>query len=708
MSLKERTINVDIMTKEYTKLKYKQGDSNQILKFKFYKNGSELDLTGYVVGIFYEKPNNEVLEKTGNISSNTVTTTITNGVLNTAGVVKTEIFLTKNDEVSISFTILIEVESSIDKNAAVQEKEEWDSIKDLLIKSNNLAMIDDSLTATNKTWSSSKISSQIKDIVRDVSLYGADPSLSDNTSIIQKCLDLKGHVRISKPGTYYVTQLTIGDDTTLEICRGAGLKQIDNTKKYVITNKDYENGNVNIKLIGRGFIDNNSAGGNLADGAYSDSNQYCGFGVHLENIRNLKVDGLSFLNSSKYALSICKSSNIRVYNIYFETNSDGVHFQPPIKNCVVDTVRGSTGDDTVSFTLGDYSLYRVSNEGNFEDVVVRNIESWCNEKNGQAAVKVTGSGKNNAYYFKNFKIENVYGNITGVNIQDDTYDTTSDDLKLTKVINFKLRNIISTDVLSDNRRMNIIITSTGGGDITIDDIEIPMNELYRRINLEKATLDKLTINNVTKQSGSNGFLIKNRTDWEWKSRIKQLFINNFKYSMPESGSFYALDLSYIECEEIYLNNVKFTGGDYIIGGGLIKITSENNTLTRLFVNNFLFDKCKRIFRFNTQTECYIQNGINTLSDDSCIAFIVGDEVNGDGNYCRVQANNVKGDMTLRALNPSTANVKLSINMNSGIYNNLTSRLTPQKFDKVICTTSYGREENKGYIIWDGEKWVKLV
>ena len=63
VSLKERTINVDIMTKEYTKLKYKQGDSNQILKFKFYKNGTELDLTGYVAGIFYEKPNNDILEK---------------------------------------------------------------------------------------------------------------------------------------------------------------------------------------------------------------------------------------------------------------------------------------------------------------------------------------------------------------------------------------------------------------------------------------------------------------------------------------------------------------------------------------------------------------------------------------------------------------------------------------------------------------------
>ena len=163
MSLKERTINVDIMTKEYTKLKYKQGDSNQTLKFKFYKNGSELDLTGYVAGIFYEKPNNEVLEKGATINNNIVTTTITSGVLNTEGIVKAEIFLTKNTEVAISFTILINVEKSIDASSALEEREEWDAIRDLLINGNNFSMIDDDLTATSKTWSSDKINSQIKE-----------------------------------------------------------------------------------------------------------------------------------------------------------------------------------------------------------------------------------------------------------------------------------------------------------------------------------------------------------------------------------------------------------------------------------------------------------------------------------------------------------------------------------------------------------------
>lgn len=579
-----------------------------------------------------------------------------------------------------------------------------DGLNTEVVKKINQMVTDGTMDTIINTNLFNNLDSQIKEIANDCCSHGASPNLADNTNIIQQQLDKGGKVIISKKGTYYVSQLKIDSYTTFELYEGVVLKQLPNTKKYILTNKDHVNGNKYITLIG-GEYDNNSLNGNSADNTVDG---YKGFGIHFENVRYLNLQNVTEKNSSKYAISICKCENVHVNNIYLDTFSDGIHFQPPLKNCIVDTVTGSTGDDMVSFTLGDYSLYRVSNEGNFEDVVVRNINAFCNKKNGQAAVKITGSGKNNAYYFKNFKIENVYGNINGVNIEDDLNDSTSDDLKLTKVINFKLKNILSTDVLSDDRRMNILISSTGGGDITIDDIDIPLNNLYTRINISKAVLDKLIINNATKESGANGYLIKNRVNWEWKSKIKQLYINNFNYSIAESGSFYAIDLSFIECNEIYLNNVKFTGGDYIVGGGLIKITSENNTLTRLFVDNFLFDKCQRIFRFNTQTECYIQNGINTLANDNCIAFIVGDEVNGDGNYCRVQASNVKGDMTLRALNPSTANVKLSINMNSGIYNNLTSRLTPQKFDKVICTTSDNREENKGYIIWNGSSWVKLV
>lgn len=167
MSLKERTINVDIMTKEYTKLKYKQGESGQNINIKLFKNGKQLDLIGLTVNAFFEKTNGEILEKSATINDNVATITLSKQILNIAGKIKTELYITKGEELVISFTIIIDVEESINASSVVEEKEEWDSIKDLLIKSNNLAMIDDNNVSNKTTSSSYKINSQLEDIKND-------------------------------------------------------------------------------------------------------------------------------------------------------------------------------------------------------------------------------------------------------------------------------------------------------------------------------------------------------------------------------------------------------------------------------------------------------------------------------------------------------------------------------------------------------------
>lgn len=161
VSLKERTINVDIMTKEYTKLKYKQGDKNQVLILKMYKNGSILDLTNYVASIFYEKPNGTVLQKSCTIYENIIMTTITDDVLSKEGEVKAEVYLTEGTEISISFVISLDVEESIDKNSAVQKQEQWDAIKNLVIYGSLLPLINDDYVLSSKTWSSNKINNKI-------------------------------------------------------------------------------------------------------------------------------------------------------------------------------------------------------------------------------------------------------------------------------------------------------------------------------------------------------------------------------------------------------------------------------------------------------------------------------------------------------------------------------------------------------------------
>ena len=174
VSLKERTINVDIMTKEYTKLKYKQGESGQNINIKLFKNGKQLDLIGLTVNAFFEKTNGEILEKSATINDNVATITLSKQILNIAGKIKTELYITKGEELVISFTIIIDVEESINASSAVEEKEEWDSIKDLLIKSNNLAMIDDNNVSIKTTSSSYKINSQLEDIKEDLNISKQD------------------------------------------------------------------------------------------------------------------------------------------------------------------------------------------------------------------------------------------------------------------------------------------------------------------------------------------------------------------------------------------------------------------------------------------------------------------------------------------------------------------------------------------------------
>lgn len=194
MSLKERTINVDIMTKEYTKLKYKQGESGQNINIKLFKNGEEINLIGLTVNALFEKTNGEILEKSATFKNNVATITLSKQILNTAGEIKTELYITKGNELVISFTIIIYVEESINAAAAVEEKEEWDSIKDLLIKSNNLTMIDDNNVSNKTTMSSYKINSQLENIksqIKEIENDGVSSSIVEEKvqSVINDKID---------------------------------------------------------------------------------------------------------------------------------------------------------------------------------------------------------------------------------------------------------------------------------------------------------------------------------------------------------------------------------------------------------------------------------------------------------------------------------------------------------------------------------------
>ena len=230
-----------------------------------------------------------------------------------------------------------------------------------------------------------------------------------DTLLLQNAINSGGYIEVEGSGVYIVNPLKLGSDITLNFAKNITLKLADNSRNYLFTNKDYANGNSNIRIIG-GTFDINRAGGNVFVGKYSDG-LYCGFGLHFYNVTNLELANVTVKNAEKYAISIVNASNVHVDNIYFNTYSDGIHFQPPIYNCKVSRVSGITADDLVSFTLGDYNDFEVSKEGNFENILVRDAMAVASGDSRMCpcVLKITGAGENNNYYFKNCYFENIGG-----------------------------------------------------------------------------------------------------------------------------------------------------------------------------------------------------------------------------------------------------------------------------------------------------------
>lgn len=268
------------------------------------------------------------------------------------------------------------------------------------------------------------LAEQLNDIANDVCHKGASPLLDDNTEIIQKELNEKGHVVISKPGTYLTKGLVIYDNTFFELYPGVELKLIDYTQDYLIRNEyaltaEKINKNVNIKIKGGTWTGNSTK--NQKTGTWSEG-KFPGWGVLLNHIENVVLEDMFLQDYVKYCFHIINCKNIYTNNIGFNNGSDGLHFQPPLKDAFINNTYGTTRDDMIAFTLGDFPQYVVSQEGNFENIVVDGV----NADSCVGFVKITGSGLDSKYLFKNISINNLNGVCTryiASIIEDRTYDT---------------------------------------------------------------------------------------------------------------------------------------------------------------------------------------------------------------------------------------------------------------------------------------------
>jgi hypothetical protein len=235
---------------------------------------------------------------------------------------------------------------------------------------------------------------------RTPQMYGIEPS---TTNVIGAGLNdmfaAGGDIRFEKPGTY-ITDRTwvLRSGTRLWIGPGVTIKLANGSNVPVFKNYSYANSaavDAYIEIWGPGTIDYN-----FSNQSTSGLNTMASI---LKGITSLKIGGgIKVINAGKYAWLVANIVYLSAEGLNFDTNSDGLHLQTPIRHAYIRNLKGTTGDDMLSFTIGDYASYDISEAGDFSNIDVEGL--YC--ENALCAVKLAGK---NIGKFVRFKVSGIYG-----------------------------------------------------------------------------------------------------------------------------------------------------------------------------------------------------------------------------------------------------------------------------------------------------------
>lgn len=150
-----------------------------------------------------------------------------------------------------------------------------------------------------------------------------------------------------------------------------------------------------IGLIGKGAIDYNEEN-QAADGTMN------AIATVWSNVGECYIgEGLKFLNAKKFCFLVAAYRHADVDNLHAETSSDIIHFLGPGTETVCSGVRGSSGDDSLAFTIGDVSWFNIS-RGDFYSIRVRDL----NTDSLQALIRISG---NTGWKFHDVELNNLFG-----------------------------------------------------------------------------------------------------------------------------------------------------------------------------------------------------------------------------------------------------------------------------------------------------------
>lgn len=346
--------------------------------------------------------------------------------------------------------------------------------------------------------------SQLDDITIQAEHFGVNGNgIFDNTSILQKLIDRKGKISLTDPGVFVTSTLKIGDDTTLILGSNTELKLKDGTSNHLLENKKIYatdgSKNYNISVIG-GILNYNRTN-NPPTGAYLDG-KWSAIGCCFNNVQGLKIKSIVKAgNADKYAFLFSNIINGEFEGINIENGSDGLHFQAPCKNIKINNCTGYTHDNYIAFTIGDYRAYTISEDGNFENIEIDNINLSKTETTLEV-VRFVGAGKSDTGVIRNIKISNISGKMRDkflISILGSDQSMANDYLKSTNIENLEISNIDwdltdFTILLYANKKTNIKnlkinnIATSG-----INAISARLLQISTDTNVQNVSLDSLNL-----------------------------------------------------------------------------------------------------------------------------------------------------------------------------------------------------------------------
>lgn len=517
-------------------------------------------------------------------------------------------------------------------------------------------------TAENKL---NDVSASLEHITRLIKVSDNQDITAELKTVILK----KGNIRIYSevPTTVLISDtILINDDTTIEVSDCVTIKKKDNTNKPIFKNIDTINGNKNIKLIG-GIYDFNRLG----------NTNYDGHGVIFNNIKNLSYKNMVFKNERKYCSLVCNCEDFNSENITFDTHSDGLHFQPPLKKARIVNTKGKTGDDMIAFTLGDYNQYEITNTGDFENIVVDTVFS----ENAKAIVKITGSGANGNNIFKNIQIANLNGTVTDevvAVINDSNGGNTN--LMNTKVYGLQISNCAVSGALNWSYRLDQI-----AGDVEFNNIICSGNNECISCN----SLNSLTINGLY---SSEKFFSKNKA-----IRIRGVVQNLNIFNVNLDFSLFSNYTSFIDFDGCTINNINISNVNY-------KGKRTDDFFIK-FGSGCTFDK------INLMNINVLNIGTFIIVNSNIILNVYNFNVSLNNSWFWIQSGNpnirIIGEASFR-MNWSGSVGQVSLNSRSIQYQKYLSNLTPQKYDTVLHTDETEGLEKVGLMFYNGTSWVKIA